>query len=56
MKNSNNQKEKNNETRIIDIQKLNRLKTQDGNMDVTELVLLSGYAGLVIIWVFACCS
>jgi len=38
-----------NSTRIINVNK-------DKNIDVTELVLLSGYAGLVIIWVFACCG
>lgn len=39
----------NNSTRIININK-------DKNIDVTELVLLSGYAGLVVMWVFACCT
>jgi len=38
-----------NSTRIININK-------DKNIDVTELVLLSGYAGLVVMWVFACCA
>lgn len=43
-----------NETRIVDTQKLNRSKNKD--TDITEIVLLSGYAGLVVMWVVACCS
>jgi hypothetical protein len=38
-----------NSTRIINVNK-------NKDIDVTELVLLSGYAGLVVMWVFACCA
>jgi hypothetical protein len=38
-----------NSTRIINVNK-------NKDIDVTELVLLSGYAGLVIMWVVACCA
>lgn len=45
-----------NETRIVDIEKLNRFKDRNRGTDITEVVLLSGYAGLVVMWVIACCS
>lgn len=38
-----------NYTRIINVNK-------NKDIDVTELVLLSGYAGLVVMWVVACCG
>ena len=38
-----------NYTRIINVNK-------NKDIDVTELVLLSGYAGLVVMWVVACCA
>jgi hypothetical protein len=45
-----------NETKIVDIEKLNRFKNKNSETDITEIVLLSGYAGLVVMWVVACCS
>lgn len=45
-----------NETKIVDIDKLNRFKNKNSETDITEIVLLSGYAGFFIIWAIACCS
>lgn len=45
-----------NETKIVDLEKFNRFKNKNKDTDITEIVLLSGYAGLVIMWVVACCS
>ena len=45
-----------NETKIVDLEKLNRFKSKNKDTDITEIVLLSGYAGLVVMWVVACCS
>lgn len=45
-----------NETKIVNLEKLNTFKSKNKDTDITEIVLLSGYAGLVVMWVVACCS